>query len=162
MVDQKTPYTLHAARKYVWVRWCMMCLNPKCTTSMGHAKYITNRTPYPTPSLIQYLWCQFPNFEAAAVGSHACAQTLFCLAWDTSIYIYTSIQLYSVRITLKVARWMKPIRQFRDGKSEHYWPSVGYHLHSTRFCHMYNLEDSMVELKHNAQTSKHKHFSFVL
>ena len=27
---------------------------------------------------------------------------------------------------------------------------------------MYNLEDSMVELKHNAQTSKHKHFSFVL
>ena len=40
--------------------------------------------------------------------------------------------------------------------------AVGYHLHSTRFCHMYNLEDSMVELKHNAQTSKHKHFSFVL
>ena len=39
---------------------------------------------------------------------------------------------------------------------------VGYHLDSTRFCHMYNLEDSMVELKHNAQTSKHKHFSFVL
>ena len=27
---------------------------------------------------------------------------------------------------------------------------------------MYNLEDSMVELKHNAQTSKHKHFFFVL
>ena len=40
--------------------------------------------------------------------------------------------------------------------------AVGYHLHSTRFCHMYNLEDSMVELKHNAQTSKHKHFFFVL
>ena len=40
--------------------------------------------------------------------------------------------------------------------------AVGYHLHSTRFCHMYNLEDSMVELKHNAQTSKHKHFLFVL
>ena len=39
---------------------------------------------------------------------------------------------------------------------------VRYHLDSTRFCHMYNLEDSMVELKHNAQTSKHKHFFFVL
>ena len=40
--------------------------------------------------------------------------------------------------------------------------AVGYHLDSTRFRHMYNLEDSMVELKHNAQTSKHKHFLFVL
>ena len=40
--------------------------------------------------------------------------------------------------------------------------AIGYHLHSTRFCHMYNLVDSMVELKHNAQTSKHKHFSFLL
>ena len=48
--------------------------------------------------------------------------TLFSLAWDTSIYIYTSIHLYSVRITLKVAHWMKPIRRYRDGKSEHYWP----------------------------------------
>ena len=123
VVDQKTPYTLHAARKYVWVGWCMMGLNHKCTTSMGHAKYNTNRTPCPTPSLVQYLWCQFPNFEAAAGGSsHACAQTLFCLAWDTSIYIYTSIHLYSVRITMKVARWMKPMQWYRDGKSEHYWP----------------------------------------
>ena len=40
--------------------------------------------------------------------------------------------------------------------------AVGYHLDSTRFRHMYYLEDSMVELKHNAQTSKHKHFLFVL
>ena len=40
--------------------------------------------------------------------------------------------------------------------------AVGYHLDSTRFRHMYNLKDSMVELKHNAQTSKHKHFLFVL
>src|SRR5215216_481940 len=38
------------------------------------------------------------------------------------IYLYTSIHLYSVRITLKVARWMKPIRRYRDGKFEHYWP----------------------------------------
>ena len=77
----------------------------------------------PDSSLVQYLWCQFPNFEAAAGGSsHACAQTLFCLAWDTSIYIYTSIHLYSVWITLKVGRWMKPIRLYRDSKSEHYWP----------------------------------------
>ena len=36
VVDQKTPYTLHAARKYVWVRWCVMCLNPECTTLIGH------------------------------------------------------------------------------------------------------------------------------
>ena len=39
---------------------------------------------------------------------------------------------------------------------------LAYHLHSTRFRHMYNLEDSMVELKQNAQTSKHKHFSSVV
>ena len=32
--------------------------------------------------------------------------------------------------------------------------AVGYHLDSTRFRHMYNLEDSMVELKHNAQTTR--------
>ena len=37
------------------------------------------------------------------------------------IYICTSIHIYSVRITMKVARWMKPIRWYRDGKSEHYW-----------------------------------------
>ena len=23
---------------------------------------------------------------------------------------------------MKVARWMMPIRRYRDGKSEHYWP----------------------------------------
>ena len=46
VVDQKTPYTLHAARKYVWVRWCVMCLNPKCTTSMGHQlHYKPNTVP---------------------------------------------------------------------------------------------------------------------
>lgn len=37
------------------------------------------------------------------------------------IYTHTSIHLYSVRITMKVARWMKSIRRYRDGKSEHYW-----------------------------------------
>ena len=30
-------------------------------------------------------------------------------------------ELYSVPITLKDGRWMKLIRQCRDGKSEHYW-----------------------------------------
>ena len=51
-----------------------------------------------------------------------------------------------------------------DGPKMQIWAllAVGYHLDSTRFRHMYNLEDSMVELKHNAQTSKHKHFLFVL
>ena len=78
------------------------------------------------------------------------------------LYIIIYIFLYSVRITLtlKDGRWMKPTMVQR-------WKiwallAVGYHLDSTRFCHMYNLEDSMVELKHNAQTSKHKHFFFVL
>ena len=40
--------------------------------------------------------------------------------------------------------------------------AIVYDLDSTRFRHMYNLEDSIVELKHHAQTSKHKHFLFVL
>ena len=44
VVDQKTPYTLHAALKYVWVRWCVMCLNPECKTSMGHELYYNPNT----------------------------------------------------------------------------------------------------------------------
>ena len=67
VVDQKTPYTLHAARKYAWLRWCVMCLNPKCTTSMGHQlHYKPNTVPDCKPGSICTI--QFPNFEAAAVG----------------------------------------------------------------------------------------------
>jgi len=47
----------------------------------------------------------------------------------------------------------------------HSLPPLGpsHHLLApTGFCHMYNLADSMVELKHNAQTSKQQWFSFVL
>ena len=47
----------------------------------------------------------------------------------------------------------------------HSLPPLGpsHHLLApTGFCQMYNLADSMVELKHNAQTSIHKCFSFVL
>ena len=91
------------------------------------------------------------------------------VAFPSHIYIYTPIYyilyfLYSVQITLiKFERWSldeaNPMVQRWQ-----IWAllAVGYHLDSTWFCHMYNLEDSMVELKHNAQTSKHKHFSFVL
>ena len=54
VVDQKTPYTLHAARKYVWVQWCVMCLNPKCTTSMGHQlHYKPNTVPDSKPGSIR-------------------------------------------------------------------------------------------------------------
>ena len=69
-------------------------------------------------------------------------------------------ELYSVPITLKDGRWMKLIRQCIDGKSEHYWPLDIINI-PPDLPHV-QLEDSMVELKHNAQTSKHKHFSFVL
>ena len=47
----------------------------------------------------------------------------------------------------------------------HSLPTLGplHHLLApTGFCYMYNLADSMVELKHNAQTSKQQWFSFVL
>ena len=47
----------------------------------------------------------------------------------------------------------------------HSLPPLGpsHHLLApTGFCHMYNLEDSMVDLKHNAQTSKQQWFSYVL
>ena len=62
-------------------------------------------------------------------------------------------ELYSVRITLKDGRWMKLIRQCRDGKSEHYWP-----------LDIINIPPDLphVQFRHNAQTSKHKHFSFAL
>ena len=42
-------------------------------------------------------------------------------------------------------------------------PSPSHHLLApTGFCHMYNLADYMVELKHNTQTSKEQWFLFVL
>ena len=69
-------------------------------------------------------------------------------------------ELYSVPITLKDGRWMKLTRQSEMGKSEHYWPLDIINI-PPDMPHV-QLEDSMVELKHNAQTSKHKHFSFVL
>ena len=56
-------------------------------------------------------------------------------------------ELYIVRITLKDGHCAEMANRALL--------AVGYHPHSTKFCHMYNLEDSMVELKHNAQTSKH-------
>ena len=35
-------------QKYAWVRWCVMCLNPECTTSMGHQlHYKSNTVPNP-------------------------------------------------------------------------------------------------------------------
>ena len=71
---------------------------------------------------------------------------------STPLYISYYIFLYSVRITLtlKDGRWMTPIRWCREWQI---WAQlvIGYHIDSSRFCHVYNLEDSMVELKHNAQ-----------
>ena len=98
-------------------------------------------------------WFEFEIPMADIVWPHCiCAWTHTILIGDDgwlSHHISISIPLYSVRITLKDGRWIALM-------------AVGYHLHSTRFCHMYNLEDSMVELKNKAQTSKHKHFFFVL
>ena len=42
--------------------------------------------------------------------------------WRNFYALSIPIPLYSVQITLKDGRWMKLIRQCRDGKSEHYWP----------------------------------------
>ena len=120
VVDQKTPYTLHAAQKYVCVWWCVMCSNPECTTLMGHQlHYKPDTVPDSKPGSIRTMSVSQLRGSGGSGGgsSHASAQTLFGLAWDTSI----SIPLYSVRITLKDGHWMKLIRQRRDGKSEHYW-----------------------------------------
>ena len=85
--------------------------------------YKPNTVPDSKPGSIPMMSVsQLRGGSGGGGSSHACTQTLFCLAWDTSIYIYTSIHLYSVRITLKVGCWMKPIRRYRDGKSKHYWP----------------------------------------
>ena len=111
MVDQKTPYTLHAARKYVWVRWCMMCLNPKCTTSMGHAKYITNQTPYRLQAWFNTYDVSFPTSRrqrGGGVVTHMRSNFILSSMGHIYIYLYiyicTSIHIYSVRITMKVAR----------------------------------------------------------
>ena len=89
-------------------------------------------------------------------------------AFSSHIYIYTPIYiifyifLYCVRVTLtlKDGRWMRWIRwsKMENLSTTGHWISSRFH----QIRHMYNLEDSMVELKHNAQTSKHKHFFFVL
>ena len=86
-------------------------------------------------------WTHYSNWRWwAAFASH--------IYIYTPIYIIYYIFLYCVRVTLtlKDGRWMKPIRRCKDGKIRALL-AVGYHLHSTRFCHMYNIEDSMVELK---------------
>ena len=156
VVDQKTPYTLHADRKYVWVWWCVMCLNPKCTTLMGHQlHYKSNIVPDSKPRSIRTM--SVSQLQGGR-GVVPCMRSNFIWSSIGHIYIYTPIycvnnfESWSLdEANPTVQRWQ--IRALL---------AVGYHLHSTRFCHMYNLEDSMVELKHNAQTSKHKHFSFVL
>ena len=74
--------------------------------------YKPNTVPDSKPGSIPMM--SVSQLRGGSGGSHACAQTLFGLAW------HTSIPLYSVRITFKVGRWMKPIRWYRDGKSEHY------------------------------------------
>ena len=101
-------------------------------------------------------WTHYSNWRWwAAFASHIYIYT------HIYIYIIFYIFLYCVRVTLtwKDGRWMRRMVQRWQ-----IWAllAVGYHLDSTRFRHMYNLKDSMVELKHNAQTSKHKHFFFVL
>ena len=37
----------------------------------------------------------FPTSRQEGGGSHTCAQTLFCLAWDTSIYISIHLYIYT-------------------------------------------------------------------
>ena len=103
-----------------------------------------------------HAWTHYSNWRWwAAFASH--------IYIYTPIYIIFYIFLYCVRVTLTFERWSldeaNPMVQRWQ-----IWAllAFGYHLDFTRFCHMYNLEDSMVELKHNAQTSKQKHFSFVL
>ena len=91
-------------------------------------------------------------------------------AFASHIYIYTPIYiiLYYIFFILCAGNFNFGIWSLDEANPMvqrwQIWAllAVGYHLDSTRFRHMYNLEDSMVELKHNAQTSKHKHFLFVL
>src|SRR6266496_5661623 len=56
-------------------------------------------------------------------GTPSSPTLFFYKSRDTPIN-YILYFLYSVRITLtlKDGRWMKPIRQCRDGKFKHYWP----------------------------------------
>ena len=107
MVDQKTPYTLHASRKYVWVRWWYDVFKsqmhnfdgPPTTLQTEHRTRLQawfNTYDVSFPTLRRRRW------QGGGGSSHSCTQTLLGLAWDTSI----SIPLYSVRITLKVGRWM--------------------------------------------------------
>ena len=65
------------------------------------------------------------------------------------------------------AHVLAPLSKYRSRTCAllHSLPPLGplHHLLApTGFCHMYNLADSMVELKHNAQISKQQWFSFGL
>ena len=166
VVDQKTPYTLHVARKSIWVRWCMMCLNPKCTTSMGTRT--TLQTEHRTRLQAQFNTydVSFPTSRRRRGGGGVVPRmrSNFILSSMGHIYIYLYIYIYTpIQCANNFESWLldeaNPMVQRWQIRA---LLAVGYHLHSTRFCHMYNLEDSIVELKHNAQTSKNKHFSFVL
>ena len=64
-------------------------------------------------------WREYYIFFILSIHSLPISYRCF---WRNFYALSIPIPLYSVRITLKDGRWMKLIRQCRDGKSEHYWP----------------------------------------
>ena len=65
-----------------------------------------------------------------------------------------SIPLYSVRITFKDGRWMKPIRRCRDGKSEHYWPlDIIYIPPDSAICAIYKTPWLNLIIMHKPQNT---------
>ena len=140
-----------------------MCLNPECTTSMGHQlHYKPNTVPDSKPSSIRTRSVSQLRGGGRGVGVVPHMRSNFI--WPSMGHIYIYLYIYTpIQCVNNLESWSLD----EANPTVQRWQirallAVGYHLHSTRFCHMYNLEDSMVELKHNAQTSKHKHFSFVL
>ena len=57
--------------------------------------YKLNTVPDSKPGSIPMMSVSQLRGGSEGGGSHACAQTLFCLAWDTFVYIYIHLYIYT-------------------------------------------------------------------
>ena len=89
-----------------------------------------------TLNKVRLIWIWDTDGRHHFATLHSCMDTLsnwrWWVAFASHIYIYTPIYIYiifyiflycvRVTLTLKDGGWMRRIRQYKDGKPEHYWP----------------------------------------
>ena len=81
-----------------------------------HCQYLASQ--HLAKSKFAKCWQLFVRLRRKVGSQPITSQHLaFAKYWHANFWHQTNHAL-----TLKVGRWMKPIRRYKDGKSEHYWP----------------------------------------